>query len=81
MLLKIATSYLALEVLIALLAVAITYRGRRRRLRKRDERTLEGFVETDEAFVDPTTGIQQRVWFNQATGERRYVNIEQAGGS
>lgn len=79
MLLKIGTSYLALEVLIALLAVAITYLGRRRRLKKRDDRTLQGFVETDEAFVDPTTGIRQRVWFNQSTGERRYVNYTHAG--
>lgn len=74
--LKFVTSYLVFEVLVVVLAVAATYWGRRRRLRKTDARSLVGFEETEETFVDPTTGIQQRVWFNPSTGERRYVTLE-----
>ena len=33
----------------------------------------QGFAATDECFVDPETGAPVRVWFNAATGERRYV--------
>jgi hypothetical protein len=40
---------------------------------------LEGFVRTDETFVDPTTGIRQRVWFNPHTGERRYQTVDGTG--
>lgn len=32
-----------------------------------------GFRRTDERFLDPSTGVLMRVWFDQATGERRYV--------
>ena len=32
-----------------------------------------GFAATDERFVDPETGTPVQVWFNAATGERRYV--------
>ena len=31
------------------------------------------FAATDERFVDPETGKPVQVWFNAATGERRYV--------
>lgn len=31
------------------------------------------FRVTDEAFIDPTTGIRMRVAVDPATGERRYV--------
>ena len=31
------------------------------------------FRRTDEAFVDPTTGITMRVALDPATGERRYI--------
>ena len=71
--LKFVASYLALEVVVVVVAIATTLWARRRRLRARDRRSLEGFVRTEEAFVDPTTGIRQRVWFNPRTGERRYV--------
>lgn len=32
-----------------------------------------GFRRTDEVFDDPTTGQRMRVWYDPATGERRYV--------
>jgi hypothetical protein len=31
------------------------------------------FRPTDERFVDPTTGLQMRVFVDSRTGERRYV--------
>jgi hypothetical protein len=30
------------------------------------------FQRTDEVFVDPTTGVKTRVWFDPRSGERRY---------
>lgn len=69
-------SWWALEAVIVVVSVAATLWARRRRLRKRDGRPLEGFVRTDETFIDPTTGIRQQVWFNAHTGERRYVTVE-----
>jgi len=35
---------------------------------------------TDERFVDPETGELVTVWFDPATGERRYVADPQANG-
>ena len=32
-----------------------------------------GFAATAERFVDPASGRAVQVWFNAATGERRYV--------
>jgi len=32
----------------------------------------EGFERTDEVFVDPTTGVRMRVWFDPRSGRRRY---------
>lgn len=34
-----------------------------------------GFVATAERFVDPATGVSVQVWFNAATGERRYLKV------
>jgi hypothetical protein len=31
------------------------------------------FRRTDERFLDPSTGVLMRVWFDPATGERRYL--------
>lgn len=66
-------SYFGLEILIAIVAVAATLTASRQRLRHRDSRSLDGFELTEEAFIDPTTGIRQQVWFSRRTGERRYV--------
>ncbi len=37
------------------------------------------FRQTDEVFVDPSSGVTMRVWFDPATGERRYVADGPAG--
>lgn len=71
--LRVLTSYAALEVAIVVVAVGTTLWARRRRLRARDPRSLEGFERTDEVTVDPTTGIRQRVWYDPRSGERRYL--------
>jgi hypothetical protein len=34
------------------------------------------FRPTDERFVDPTTGVQMRVWLDPVAGERRYLAEE-----
>jgi hypothetical protein len=31
------------------------------------------FRRTDEVFVDPSSGVMMRVWFDPSSGERRYV--------
>jgi len=77
--LRFVVSYFAFELVVIVVAVAATMWVRRRRLRARDRRSLEGFVRTDETFVDPTTGIRQRVWFNPHTGERRYQTVDGTG--
>lgn len=70
-----AVWYFGVEVAVILAAVIYTTLRRRRRLRH-TEPIPPGFVRTDETFVDPTTGIQQAVWYNPETGERRYVASE-----
>lgn len=37
------------------------------------------FRRTDEVFVDPSSGVMMRVWFDPATGERRYLADAGAG--
>ncbi len=39
-----------------------------------------GLRRTDERFLDPSTGVLMRVWFDPATGERRYVPEPDTGG-
>jgi hypothetical protein len=38
-----------------------------------------GWRATDERFVDPETGKLVTVWFDPASGERRYVSDGEAG--
>jgi hypothetical protein len=45
---------------------------RKKQLRSQQHFYKLGFQPTDEIFIDPTTGIKQRVWFNPSTGERKY---------
>jgi hypothetical protein len=53
-----------------LIAAAIFEVGRYRAGASGDD--LERFQRTDEVFVDPTTGVKTRVWFDPRSGERRY---------
>ncbi|MCL6600031.1 MAG: hypothetical protein K6T81_15040 [Alicyclobacillus macrosporangiidus] len=67
--------YVVAELLICALALAGTLWIRRRRRRQRVKRVPEGYVQTDEVFIDPTTGVVHRVWFHQETGERFYQPV------
>jgi hypothetical protein len=40
-----------------------------------DQRPGPGWQETSEQFIDDSTGDHVRVWYNPATGERRYVAL------
>jgi hypothetical protein len=40
-----------------------------------DVRPGPGWQETSEQFIDDSTGELVRVWFNPATGQRRYVAL------
>lgn len=57
----------ALVVLVAALFEARRYRAR--------VSSSAGWQETDERFVDPTTGRLMRVRYNPRTGERDYVEV------
>ncbi|MCL6442884.1 MAG: hypothetical protein K6T83_05400 [Alicyclobacillus sp.] len=76
--LRFIASYYAIELVIIAIAVAATLLLRRQRLKRNQARPPAGFVKTDEVFIDPTTGIQQRVWYNPATGERYYETLEKS---
>ena len=39
-----------------------------------------GWRRTDERFLDPESGKLVTVWFDPASGERRYVSDDEAGG-
>lgn len=69
--------YIVLQVLIVTAAVLFTIAFRRRRLKQNAFQPPAGFRQTEEVFIDPTTGIKQRVWFNPGTGERFYQNIDE----
>jgi hypothetical protein len=40
------------------------------------ERPGQGWVATDERFIDPQTGDEVTVYYQPASGERRYVTSE-----
>lgn len=77
------TAGLVVRLLIAAAIIAgiagYTGLARSRRL-ARHQQPPDGFILTPEAFTDPTTGRMQRVWYNAATGERRYETVK-AGDS
>ena len=41
----------------------------------------EGWVGTEERFIDPETGKTLRVWYDPRTGARRYVEAAPGAGS
>ncbi|GMA51882.1 hypothetical protein GCM10025857_32390 [Alicyclobacillus contaminans] len=68
--------YFLFELAIVVLAILTTMWFRARRRRARLKEPPKGFVLTDESFIDPTTGVKQRVWYNPNTGERYYETWE-----
>ncbi len=70
--LKFVSWYVVLEILLVVVAISITIWLGKNRLKVKGQRVPEGFVRTEEIFIDPTTGIKQQVWFNSRTGERYY---------
>jgi len=75
-------SYAMFEAVVVALALLATVWHAYRRRHPKEAVMPAGFRPTDERFVDPTTGIEQVVWFNAATGERRYrpVGSAHSGG-
>ena len=60
----------------AVLLVALYEQDRYRGHAEDGPRSGQGpgrYQRTDEVFDDPTTGRRLRVWFDPATGERRYL--------
>lgn len=67
--------YLLVLVLIGGIVFGITGWYRHARLRPKQPQVPPGFSRTDEVIIDPTTGIRQRVWYNDQTGERWYETL------
>jgi hypothetical protein len=61
-----------LGILVAVIAFQFTAWARRRRAEKIRRTPPPGFILTNEVNIDPTTGVEQRVWYNPETGERWY---------
>ena len=51
----------------------LALRFERIRYKPLDAEAPPGFAATPERFIDPSTGAEVQVWFDAATGERRYV--------
>ncbi len=58
---------------LAILLAALVFE--RRRYKPLEAAAPPGFEATPERFIDPATGVPVQVWFNAATGERRYVTV------
>jgi hypothetical protein len=75
-----AGAILLLYVLVILLVAVIAFQGtawyRRHRVKQRRQGPPTGFERTPEIYIDPTTGIRQRVWYNPTTGVRFYETLE-----
>jgi hypothetical protein len=67
--------YLLIIILVGGIVFGITGWYRRARLRPKQAQVPAGFVRTDEIMIDPTTGVRQRVWYNEQTGERWYETL------
>ncbi|WEK54466.1 MAG: hypothetical protein P0Y55_18340 [Candidatus Cohnella colombiensis] len=68
--------YIIIGPAVVIISIIATYYFRRNRLKEQKAVPTHGFHPTDEIFIDPTTNIKQRVWFNPHTGERRYQNMD-----
>ncbi len=70
--------YVLIIAVIAGIVFAVTARYRRVRMERGRVRVPHGFVRTDEILIDPTTGVRQRIWYNERTGERWYETLTDA---
>lgn len=69
--------YLLVIVVLAFAAFQFTAWYRRKRLEPpSQEGPPTGFEPSEEIFIDPTTGVRQRVWYNNKTGERYYETLK-----
>ena len=68
--------YLLVIVVLAFAAFQFTAWYRRKRLEPSQEGPPSGFEPSEEIFIDPTTGVRQRVWYNNKTGERYYETLK-----
>ena len=59
-------------VFLVLLLAALAFENRRYKL-LHSGAPGDGWTKTAEQFVDPETGQPVQVWYNAATGDRRYV--------
>lgn len=68
--------YLVFQAAVIAGAITVSRRRRFKRLRRLTTPPPEGFVKTEEIFIDPTTNVMQRVWYHPQTGERYYETIK-----
>jgi len=61
-------------IVLGLVALGIALFEQARYVRRRGEADApsRGLRQTDEVFVDPTTGLKTRVWVDPASGAREY---------
>ncbi|WP_114226690.1 MULTISPECIES: hypothetical protein [Sphingomonas] len=68
-------SALLVWLVIGLVAVVTVLLERRYRHPAAGAPLGPGWTRTGERFVDPETGLLTEVWFERASGERRYVAV------
>ncbi|GAB6928618.1 hypothetical protein JCM10914A_26010 [Paenibacillus sp. JCM 10914] len=68
---------LCIIAFLVILWISIKYYDQRYRRRKKDDQRntmlAPEFVPTAEVFIDPKDGKKYRVYYNERTGEREYV--------
>lgn len=67
--------YFAFQLAIIGGAITVSRWRRSKRLRHTSMAPPDGFIKTEEVFVDPTTQIMQRVWYHPQSGERYYETV------
>lgn len=63
-------------LLVGVLVVVSALVERRYRSKSTEERLDQRWQRSDERFIDPESGKAMEVWFDDLTGERRYVPTE-----